>query len=480
MRANPLGVTRAILSFSLTAVCVLSIAQIPANAQTIGLNFVGTNQSQSGFRPPDNMGTVGHNHVVEMINGRFAVYNKSNGSQVSSISLDQFWVNAGVNPAGSFSFDPRVQYDPFANRFYATSVDNARGPNNILFAVSDSDDPTGSWSGFSVDADSDNAQWADFPQMGFSRDQIVISNNMFGLSGNPFQINLLVIPKADILTAAPTLTNATLLESQYANTGFSFSLQSTIDLDNSNRRLRLFSRESGAAGSLSTIEIGGTVGSPVVNNIADVSGLTNFSAPPMADQPDGALQLESGGDRTRSALTLINGKIYGIHGAEDPVSGNAALQWYRLDADTLAIEAQGMIADADLDLIYASISANENGDIVVGFTGTSENQFASAYAVVGSTDDQGNVTFGNLMLLRQGVSTYESPVSGRNRWGDYSATVLDPSDPTKFWTFQQFVSANNQWSVNITEIQIIPEPTSIPFVALLVAGLLARHRRRKW
>ena len=29
---------------------------------------------------------------------------------------------------------------------------------------------------------------------------------------------------------------------------------------------------------------------------------------------------------------------------------------------------------------------------------------------------------------------------GRNRWGDYSATVLDPTDPGTFWVFQEYTA----------------------------------------
>ncbi len=448
-------------------------------AQTIGLNFTGTTRSESGFIPPDTMGTVGNDHIIEMINGRYVVYDKTDGSELTNTTLNSFWADAGAPHTGSFSFDPRVQYDPFSERFYACSVDNPSNANNIMFAVSNSSNPLDGWTGFSVDSDSDDAQWADFPQMGFSRDQIVISNNMFATGSGPFEQNMLIIPKADILGGTPTLANATLLESQRANTGGGFSLQAPIDLDNSSQPLRLFSNSAGGAGALATIEIGGTLSSPVIDNIADVTGLTAYGSPPTADQPGTAPNLDSGGDRTRSALTLIGGKLYGIHGAENPDTGKAALQWYRLDADTLALEAEGLIADEDLDLIYGSISANESGDIVVGFTGSSDTQFASAYAVVGDTDEFGIVTFGDLILTREGLGEYDVVAGMRNRWGDYSATVLDPTDHSRFWTFQEYASGTNQWAVNITEIRIsaVPEPASAMVCGLAIGGLLLRRRR---
>jgi hypothetical protein len=176
-------------------------------------------------------------------------------------------------------------------------------------------------------------------------------------------------------------------------------------------------------------------------------------------------------------VTLIDGSYYGIHGAS--VDGRAALRWYKIDADTLSLESEGVIADDTLDLIYGSIAANEFGDIVVGMTGSSESQYASAYAVVGNTDELGSVTFGDLQLLKAGVDDYERlDGSSRNRWGDYSATVLDPSDPYTFWTFQEWVSGDNAWSVQITEINVVPEPGTLLLLLCGTVAALATRRNR--
>ena len=46
-------------------------------AAVLGTNFAGTNRAASGFIPPDTMGAVGPNHFIEIINGRYRVYNKA-------------------------------------------------------------------------------------------------------------------------------------------------------------------------------------------------------------------------------------------------------------------------------------------------------------------------------------------------------------------------------------------------------------------
>jgi hypothetical protein len=103
-----------------------------------------------------------------------------------------------------------------------------------------------------------------------------------------------------------------------------------------------------------------------------------------------------------------------------------------IDQNTL--RESGLIADPRLSFYYGSIAVNEFGHAVIGFSGSGPSQFVSTYAVEGRTRD-GVPTFGAPVLLKAGVSDNEVTVgAGRNRWGDYSATTVDPDDPFRFWT----------------------------------------------
>jgi hypothetical protein len=58
-----------------------------------------------------------------------------------------------------------------------------------------------------------------------------------------------------------------------------------------------------------------------------------------------------------------------------------------------------------------------------------------------------------LLLLKAGTGSYQNPdVSGTSRWGDYSATSLDPADPTRFWTIQMIPVSRSSWKTQITEL----------------------------
>jgi hypothetical protein len=148
------------------------------------------------------MGAVGPKHIVELINGRYTVYRKSDGVLLQTSSLNQFWTNAGVSFRKS-TFDPRILYDSFTRRWFAASVDNSSGDNSFLVAVSKSSDPTEGWLGFAIDSDSTDLRWADYPTLGLDRDGVYLSANMFAIPGRPgdFRITFVSIPKDDLLAA---------------------------------------------------------------------------------------------------------------------------------------------------------------------------------------------------------------------------------------------------------------------------------------
>ncbi len=464
--------------------CVVGVVALAsqAHAQTaaIGLNFTGTTRgNDSTFNPPDSMGAVGPSHIVEMINGQYAVYDKAHGGTLDKRSLNDFFDAFGPGFDGPFTFDPRVIYDPFAQRWYATAVDNVGAANNIHMAVSVSANPLDGWRAFKVDSDSDDDRWADFPQLGYNADGVVVMANMFtvpgsGASGS--QVSSVIVGKSDLINSATP--SFTLLEDQKQNTGS--STQPTVDLDNVGGELLMFSARISSV-NLNLLGVSRVIDPASATPSISSFGLINiddFADAPNADQPGAKPNLNSGTDRIQTSVVRVGGSFWGVRSGADPVTGNAGVQWFQVDAATNFLFHQGFISESGLDLIYPSIAVNAFGDIVIGMTGSGENQFASSYAVVGKQlDPLGPVEFGDLMLLKAGVSDFERLDSqNRNRWGDYSSTVVDPSDPRRFWTFQEFVHDTDQWGVQITEL-IVPEPSALALLGL--GGVVLASRRRR-
>jgi hypothetical protein len=60
------------------------------------------------------------------------------------------------------------------------------------------------------------------------------------------------------------------------------------------------------------------------------------------------------------------------------------------------------------------------------------------------------------------VASYQD---SRQRWGDYSTTCVDPSDPHRFWTIQMIAASTSSWSTQITELL-----TAYPVLSIAATG----------
>ena len=432
------------------------------------------------------MGGVGPNHVVELINGRFAVYNRAGGAPVAASTLDQFWNSAfsgGVTT--SSSFDPRILYDSFTSRWFASAVDNAGSANSsYLLAVSSSSDPTASWTGFKIDSDATNTNWSDFPTMGINNDVLTLAGNMFTNAANSFSgTSVVVVDKAALIGG--TLTQTSFQNQSVGSTGF--TMQPVWDLDNGSLTQSLLSSFNKSAGSLKVSNIGGTAAAPTLNTAGGAIAVTARSAPPTIDQPGAKANIHAGDSRFSGNVIKqqITGRavasLWGVQSVS--VNGRAAIEWYEIDSVTNAIVQSGLIQDVALGFNFPSIAVNDFGEIVIGFSGAdATSTFMSTYYVGGQTIG-GVTTFGAIQQTQAGLADYQIlDGSGRNRWGDYSATMLDPNDQRHFWTFQEYASASNQYSIRITEIifsaSAVPEPSMAGMLLFAGLGLTARRRRK--
>src|SRR5207342_3128426 len=86
------------------------------------------------------------------------------------------WATLGV----TFLSDPKVLYDPYADRWMSSALAQPQSSaSSVLIGVSQTSDPTGVWNLYRIDADTNNLAWIDFPSIGFNKDWIVVSGNMF-------------------------------------------------------------------------------------------------------------------------------------------------------------------------------------------------------------------------------------------------------------------------------------------------------------
>ncbi len=409
-------------------------------------NYQGAYYGDEGYYyPADTMGAVGDSHVVVMLNGQYTVYDKASGNRVQSRSLNSFWINAGVTYS-DFTFDPRVVYDRGQNRWYATSVDNKKVGNSIFVAVSDSADPTQGWKAYKFDSDNDDSHWADFPMLGFNGDYVVVSANMFSLYSGNTLTSFLVLDKTDLLNQEESPTYAYHTDYSLDTTGF--TPQPVVDYDNGHGALAILSAYNKPSGylRLSSVDLSGVT-------TGDFIDVTPRSTQGDIDQPGDKVDIDAGDTRFCSNVVYDNGYLWAVHGVN--INDRPSLEWYKIDINNSNVVDSGVIADDTMSYNYPSIAVNNKGNVVIGFSGGSPSTYISSYYVIGTRDYDGSMVFSEPQLITSGASTYERlDTSGRNRWGDYSATLLDTTYDNVFWTFQEYVKSTNIWGVGVTKITL--------------------------
>jgi hypothetical protein len=141
----------------------------------------------------------------------------------------------------------------------------------------------------------------------------------------------------------------------------------------------------------------------------------------------------------------------------------SGIQWLKLQVgpggESLTYAAHGRVFDdcpAQASPVWyycPSVMVNVDGDLALGFSGGSADVFIGAYSSWRLADGTRADRPG---LLQAGQARYLE-----YQFGDYSATVLDPTDGPSFWTVQEFASDQyvepfDEWGTLIAELKLGP------------------------
>jgi len=444
---------------------------------TIGLDFEMSRLfSGSGFIPPDTMGNVGPDHIVELINGRYEVYDKRTGSMQESFSLDGFWTvvvgldipqdnvcqdddtcalsgkDCSEDPCDTnFTFDPRIVYDWQTQRWFALSIDAALGQDNDFYlGRSDSSSPLGSWAGVKFDSDTVGfTEFHDYPTFSVDADAVTTcTQDINSGSGGGGVESCFTIPKADVLLPVPSVANMTRFESNPPNLPpVNGSIQPALSFEPA---------ADGVTPLLGAIDgmivrgdiLGAGAAGATLAPTGGITGDPGHHKPPPARQPaaNPGATIENVAPRFVANVVEIGDSLWAVHAVAGSGS-NSALRWYEIWESTDILLQTGLIEDVNEDYHEPSIAVNSLGDVVIGYTCSGPALDASVCISVGETIG-GVTSFEPPQVTTPGDGLYYRTFGGtRNRWGDYSATVVDPDDECTFWTMQEFVALGGPGNV---------------------------------
>jgi hypothetical protein len=444
-------------------------APSPSPAQTFLAQEDGPRIGTTTFTiPPDTYGAVGIDKVFTQTNSNFRIHNKLTGAALETINAEAFWSSTGATNV----FDPRVQYDPFNNRWIVAITSNpgsTTGASSVLVGVSETSDPQGDYFLYRFivghangsPAPFANGGWADFPMLGFNKNFVAIGYNMHANTNNAFiRGEILFFDYPQMRTGpAPVDLNAF----QIIGNNTIFCLHPATTLSATEENLYLVEHFSSAGGTYVTGVIDPTGAVSVAGPFARTGGgwrqpigdiLPQTCVPgaplPTFTCPATPRALETQDSQVRGNVIFRNNQIWyaqtvGIDIVAGGVIEHTAAQWTVINPTTSAFITGGRVEDATATptnggrwYAYPSLSVNKFGDMLMGFSEFESDDYVdAAYAFRFGTDPAG--TMQDPVVYKEGEDYYEKTFnSGRNRFGDYSHTVLDPVNDSDMWTVQEY------------------------------------------
>jgi len=170
-------------------------------------------------------------------------------------------------------------------------------------------------------------------------------------------------------------------------------------------------------------------------------------------------QLDSLSDRLMYRLAYRNfgdhEALVVNHSVSTSRKGPAGIRWYELRSPgtgTFSLFQSGTYAPDSTSRWMGSIAMDKLGDICVGYSASSSAIHpAIRYACRAPGDAAG--TLGTEVSIKEGGG---SQLTGLNRWGDYSAMTLDPSNDCSFFFTSEYEKANGtfNWSTQIASWKV--------------------------
>lgn len=417
----------------------------------------------TGWYPPDCTLGVGTTHIVATVNSSIAFFTRA-GVKQSQQTLDTFF--SGLRDT-SFLFDPKVFWDRIHQRFIMIVPEKDATHSNILMAVSDDADPNGTWHRYKFNAiitETDGTKyWLDYPGYGYNKDAVVISGNMFKLSGPGggwAGVQFLVIPMSTILTGAAT--TATILRDVNSGTvQIAEMIDPTVD--------KIFACNTWNTARLGIYAFTNLTTAPAWNRV--LLTIPTFTYPSRQANSTSGKTLDSLDGRLYNA-SWRNGKLVAAHTIS---STNLAARWYEINTNSWptsgspSLSQSGNVSGTD-DYHMPAISQNAWGDIGMIFTRSSTSITADLmYSARYSSDAAG--TMGAPVLLESSANNNY----GLGRWGDYFKVEVDPVDDTTFWGIGMTVNSGNNWRTSIYSWSLaVPVSGQIKQDSVGVPGVVVR------
>jgi hypothetical protein len=418
--------------------------------------------------PPDTVGAVGPQHIVEWVNNRYAVYDRQ-GSLLfgPAAASSTIWGGFGGRCEAFNGGDAIVLYDRLADRWVLTQLAFA-WPHDFhqCIAVSATPDPTGPFHRYDFFFDANILN--DYPKLAVWPDAYYVGVNQFDAATLAYRGQGALAFERDVMLAGgPARSIYFNLFGVDPNYGgmLPSDLEGPIPPPPGSPNYFLEVDDDAwwpAEDRLSLWRFAVNWANPVLSTFGvagqpdAVIDLTAAGMPFDADlcgyardcllQPGGA-RLDALSDRLMWRLQYRNfgthETLVANHTVDADGSDLAGVRWYEIrDPGGAPFVASSGTHAPDADSRWmASAAMDGAGDLAIAYNVTSGTTYPSIrYAGRRPGDPPGVLSLTEASLVAG--TGYQTSAS---RWGDYSTLVVDPTDDCTFWYFGEYHAIVSDW-----------------------------------
>lgn len=424
------------------------------------LNFGFDANTANGSVPLDNYLAISDSHKIASVsNTKFSVYDDA-GTSIMTKSLSQFCQSLSLGGLNNHKYDPKVVYDPTADRFI-TVILNGSAPaySKVIVGFSQTNDPEGVWNLYTVPGNPFNdTTWFDYPSIAVKESEIFITGNQIipntswqlgfkqtviwqirkkeGYEGNPIVTDVwsnIQYGGRKIRNLHPVKGGSTVYgPKQYFLSNRNFDIQNdTIFL----------------------LEINDTLNAPGLQlNVNIIEADHNYGVPPNVPQMGSGQVLATNDGRVLAGI-YENGEIQFASNCMDTSNGRSAIYFGVIDgvdAGSYTITTT-LIRNDTLEFGYPNISwvgdGTQGSQSIVSFEHCSEYRKAGMSALF-YADGQ----FSDIITVKEGLGAFNALSDSVERWGDYSGSQPVFNRNGKIWICGTYATASNAYQTWIAQL----------------------------
>jgi hypothetical protein len=428
------------------------------NSGSLQLGAQGTFSVYNLGTPPDNtMAISNEGKIVAAINVKIGFYD-STGARLTTNDPNIATFISDPSISQSSLFDPRLIYDPVADRFiFVVLSGSTDATSKVVIGFSQTKNPQGAWKFYTLTGNFDGStSWFDYPNIALTDDELIITGNLFFSPSNNYnQSVILQINKAEGYSGGASLNFKSWYNIQDATGNYAITIVPAVNGINKSYgpNFYLVSNSPPSESVLTYYEITNKYNVSTSQLVVKTINTDFYSTPPANAQQKGTgIRLDVMKNRIRSAY-VSNGLLHYTYITPTNTSGTLpALAYGRYDVST-GFNRTIYIAEAGFNSAFPAImhfSNLENKEMtLLAYLSSNTTIFPEVRAL---TIDENMVPSASI-LVKAGTGYIFYNSGNPERWGDYTGIARKyNSVRPEVWVFGCHGDVSHAWANNISQI----------------------------